>query len=169
MKRLLLITALAGLAIASFATLAWARGGYGYGYGYGNGYSHRGGPCCGRGPCATMSDWAPYRNYDPATVESIHGKVVKVETVSGRGWYGGVHLMVKTDKETLPVHLGPSWYLSNKDISFKEGDKVEVHGSRITYDHEPALIADHVTQSGHTLKLRDSDGIPLWSGRNRAY
>lgn len=166
MKRSILYAGMIGLVIIAVTTAVWARGGYGCGYGSRN----RGAQCCGYGPCASRSSRAVQnRKYDPSTVECVSGEVVKVERISGRGRFGGVHLLVKTDKETLPVHVGPQWYLSDRDFSFKAGDKVDVSGSRITYENKPALIADRVTRDGTILKLRDSDGIPLWSGRNRSY
>jgi hypothetical protein len=166
MKRSILFTGIIGLAIITVTTAAWARGGYGCGYGSRN----RGAQCCGYGPCASQSSRsAQNRNYDPSTAERVSGEVVKVERVTGRGRSGGVHLLVKTDKETTPVHVAPQWFLNDRNIAFKAGDKVDVSGSRITYEDKLALIADQITHDGTNLKLRDSDGIPLWSGRNRSY
>jgi hypothetical protein len=57
--------------------------------------------------------WGPgsqyNRMYDPKTVETIRGEVVSVETFTPMsGMSGGVHLMVKTDRETVSVHLDPA-------------------------------------------------------------
>jgi hypothetical protein len=90
-----------------------------------------------------------------------------VERASGRGRAGGVHLLVKTDEGTIPVHLGPRWYLRDHDVTFQAGDKIEVSGSLIMFRREPVLIAGRVSQDGHTVKLRNSEGIPLWSRRGR--
>ena len=49
------------------------------------------------------------RNYDPKTVETLQGKVLSVEKTTptkNRGY--GIHLILQTDKETVPVHLGPA-------------------------------------------------------------
>jgi hypothetical protein len=52
------------------------------------------------------------RMYDPKTVETVSGEVVQVKTIPHRrGTGSGVHLMLKTAKEEIPVHLGPSFYL----------------------------------------------------------
>ena len=166
MKHSILFAGMIGLVIITVTTAVWARGSYGCGYGSRN----RGAQCCGYGPCASQSFRSVHnRNYDPSTIERVSGEVVKVERIAGRGLSGGVHLLVKTDKETISVHLAPQWYLNDREIAFKAGDKVDVSGSRITYEDEPALIADRITRDGTILKLRDSDGIPLWSGRNRSY
>jgi hypothetical protein len=107
--------------------------------------------------------------YDPETVETISGEIIKVEKVSGRGGGGGLHLIVKTDKETIPVHLGPRWYLDDKDVSFRVADRVEVKGSRINDDDETAIIAAQIKRGDDVVKLRNEDGIPKWAGRGRSF
>ncbi len=79
----------------------------------------------------------------------------------------GIHMNVKTDKETVSVHLGPSWYLENQDLKIEPKDKVEVKGSRITFEGKPAIIADEVRKGDEVLKLRDDAGFPVWSGWRR--
>jgi hypothetical protein len=52
------------------------------------------------------------RAYDPKTVETVKGEVVGVEKIPSPGGKGyGVHLTVKTEKETLTVEGGPAWYV----------------------------------------------------------
>ena len=56
---------------------------------------------------------APYaRMYNPQTVEIITGEVVSVGKITHpmKGMSYGVHLVVKTGKEMISVHLGPGWY-----------------------------------------------------------
>ena len=112
---------------------------------------------------------APHgRMYDPKTVESIVGEVVDVERVTPRkGMSHGVHLLVKTETETLSVHLGPAWYIENQDTRIEPKDKVEVKGSRITFDGKPAIIAAEIKKGEETLMLRDESGFPVWSGWRR--
>ena len=48
--------------------------------------------------------------YDTATVQTVSGTVIRIDTIAGRGGaQGGVHVQLRTDKDTLPVHLGPAW------------------------------------------------------------
>ena len=63
--------------------------------------------------------------YDPKTVETIRGEVVSVDRIAPVGgmrgkWMGrdhyGIHLSVKTEKGTIPVHLGPAWYIDNQAV-----------------------------------------------------
>lgn len=116
--------------------------------------------------------WGPggqyARLYDPKTVETITGEVVKVDRVTPiRGMSGGVHLVVKTDKEEVSVHLGPLWYLENQDVKIEPKDKVEIKGSRVTLGGKPAIIAAEVKKGDETLNLRDEAGVPAWSGWRR--
>jgi hypothetical protein len=105
------------------------------------------------------------RLYDPKTVETISGEVVKVERITPiKGMSYGVILMVKTDKETIPVHLGPAWYIENQDVKIEPKDKVEVTGSRVTFQGKPAIIAAQIRKGEEVLKLRDENGFPVWSG-----
>jgi hypothetical protein len=54
--------------------------------------------------------------------ETMTGTVESVERVpSSKGRATGVHLLVKTDKETVPVHLGPSWYVDKQDVKSPQG------------------------------------------------
>jgi len=116
--------------------------------------------------------WGPgtsyARLYNPQTVETIRGEVVSIEKITPlKGMYYGVHAVVKTDKETLSVHLGPGWYIENQDVKLEPKDTVEVKGSRITFEGKPAIIAAEVTKSGELLTLRDASGFPVWSGWRR--
>jgi hypothetical protein len=116
------------------------------------------------------------RMYDRKTVETVSGEVVSVEEVHGKGWGQagggrggghGVHLIVKSDKEDVAVHLGPSWYLDKHGPTIAPGDRIEVRGSRIMFQGKPAIIAAEVKKGDQSLKLRDDDGLPAWRGQCR--
>lgn len=116
--------------------------------------------------------WGPgssyERLYNPQTVETVSGVVVSVNRFTPiRGMSYGIHAVVKTEKETLSVHLGPAWFIDNQESKIKAGDKVEIKGSRITYEGKPAIIAAEVKKGDETLTLRDAGGIPAWSGWRR--
>jgi hypothetical protein len=111
----------------------------------------------------------PYsRMYNPQTVEMISGEVLSVDKITPmKGMKYGVHLILKTDKETISVHLGPGWYIENQDVKIAPKDKIEVKGSRITFEGKPALIAAEVKKGDEVLMLRDTSGFPVWSGWRR--
>jgi hypothetical protein len=108
------------------------------------------------------------RLYDPKTIDTVSGEILGLDTFPGRQGMAGVHANLKTDKgETVAVHLGPAWYLDKQSVTLKQGDKVTVRGSRVTFDGKPAIIAAEVTKQGQTLRLRDDNGVPVWAGGRR--
>ena len=116
--------------------------------------------------------WGPKTNYgrmyNPKTVEIISGEITNVDKITpSKGMSYGIHIVLKTDETTLPVHLGPGWYIENQDITIEQNDKVKVIGSRITFDGKPAIIAAKVRKGEEVLILRDENGIPAWSGWRR--
>lgn len=136
-----------------FVTASWAQRGMGPGGGQGRGWGTEG----------TYG-----RIYNPQTVETLTGEVVSVEKfMPGRGMSYGVHFTLKTDKETIPVHLGPSWYLEKQDIKIEPKDQVEVTGSRVSFGGKPTIIAAEVKKGNKVLKLRDQAGFPVWAGQGR--
>jgi hypothetical protein len=118
------------------------------------------------------SGWGAHRNYNrmynPQTVETISGEVVSLDSngrMPMRGMFQGVHLTLKTrDGKTTFVHLGPRWYLENQNFEVKQGDTIEVTGSKIEFAGQPTIIAASVKTDQTVLNLRDANGIPAWSG-----
>lgn len=130
----------------------------------GNVYASRGG-INWKGSGGWGADAKYHAMYDVNTATTVSGVVEKVERFTPeRGMRHGIHLLVKTDAETLSVHLGPEWFLAGQDIKIEAKDKVEVKGSRITFDGKPAIIAATIKKGNDTLMLRDDAGIPLWAG-----
>jgi hypothetical protein len=129
----------------------------------------------GQSTAETWKGWRGSRNwgvhslyqklYKASDVVMISGEVIDVtKQVPMKGMYFGVFLLVKTDKETLSVHLGPSWYIERLDYPILPGDTVEVKGARILFNSKPAVIAAEVRKGGKILILRDGAGIPVWAG-----
>ena len=87
--------------------------------------------------------------------------------VPQKGMYSGVQVILKTDKETIPVHLGPSWYIERLDMKILKGDNIEVKGSRVTFAGKPAIIAGELKKGDQVLVLRDANGVPVWAGWRR--
>jgi hypothetical protein len=149
--RFISIIAIPALVLA--ATWAWGQpgmepgGGQGRGWGAGGSYN---------------------RMFNPQTVETLSGEVVSVNKFTpGQGMSYGLHFDLKTAKEVIAVHLGPGWYMEKQGINLAAGDKVEVTGSRITYQGKPAIIAAAVKKGGQDFKLRDAAGIPAWAGQGQ--
>jgi hypothetical protein len=108
------------------------------------------------------------RMYDPKTVEMLRGEVLSVDQFTPvQGRHYGIHAVLKTDQETISVHLGPGWYIENQDITIAPKDQIEVTGSRVTFEGKPALIAAEVKKGNAVFTLRDANGVPMWSGWRR--
>jgi hypothetical protein len=108
------------------------------------------------------------RTYDPASLESISGVVEAVERIAPmEGMSYGIHILIKTDGEIMPVHLGPMWYIERLDIRIKKGDQVEVKGARAKMAGKPTIIASEVKKGDTIIILRDENGVPVWSGWKR--
>lgn len=108
------------------------------------------------------------RLFDPATIETVAGVIARIDSVqSPRGPSVGLHLQLQTEAMTLPVHLGPSWFLADQSFVFQTGDSLSVRGSRVTIDNAPALIAVEVRRSDQSLRLRDESGRPQWRPRRQ--
>ncbi len=105
------------------------------------------------------------RMYNVNTVETITGEVISVDKIIPvKGMSYGIHLLVRTGKDTISVHLGPSWYMDKQKIIINSKYKVTVTGSRITYQGNPAIIASEIKKGDDTITLREKNGYPVWSG-----
>jgi hypothetical protein len=121
---------------------------------------------------AMITAFAQYRRgsmqaprYDPATETTIKGVVDELTRMRGQMGWGGTHLTLKTDSETINVHVGPSDFIAKQGFTFAIGDRIEVTGSKVKYNDSDALIAREIKKDGKVLTLRDTNGIPAWSRR----
>lgn len=109
--------------------------------------------------------------YDTHSEVTLTGTVENVQTMAGPGrggqGTGGTHLILKTAAESLEVHLGPTWFLTERNVSVAKNDALEITGSKITLDDKPVLLARQIKKGEQTVALRDESGRPLWSGRRR--
>lgn len=106
--------------------------------------------------------------FDPSTVETVRGVITRIDSVeSRRGPSTGIHLQLQTSGEVLAVHLGPSWYFEEQSFAPQVNDSLTVHGSRVMVQDAPAIIAAEVLHSARSLRLRDTQGRPLWRGQRR--
>ena len=102
--------------------------------------------------------------WDAKTVATVKGEVVSVDKyIPGRGGTAyGLCVTLKTDKETLPIILGPAWYIEQQHFPVAPKDQVEVKGSQLSIQGQPTFIAQEVKKGDRLLKLRDDQGGPLW-------
>jgi hypothetical protein len=106
--------------------------------------------------------------YDPKTEVTLKGTIMDVTEQAGpRGRWTGTHLMLKTDAQTIDVHIGPTRYLEQEKIHFSKGDTVEVTGSRVKIDNADVLLAREIKMGDRTVTLRNAEGVPVWSRGRR--
>jgi DNA/RNA endonuclease YhcR with UshA esterase domain len=101
--------------------------------------------------------------YDASDEVTVQGVVQNVQQfycpISGDV---GTHLTVKTENGTVEVHVAPTRFLRNNNLSFSIGDQIQVVGSRIIYQGHDAIIARATTRAGQTVAFRQPGGHPLW-------
>jgi hypothetical protein len=101
--------------------------------------------------------------YDPKAEVTITGVVEDFHESKMRGDHPGLHLIVKTETETVEVHACPVRFMKELDFAIDKGDTVTVIGSRP--DPDGVVVAREVTKGQTSLILRDKDGTPVWTGR----
>jgi hypothetical protein len=105
------------------------------------------------------------RMFNSESIVTVTGKIVEVmEIPARRAGFFGIHVMVQTENETLEAHIGPASYLKENDISLRVNQNISITGSRIEMNGKPIIIASEIIQNQKQLRLRQNNGIPLWSG-----
>jgi hypothetical protein len=101
--------------------------------------------------------------YDPKAEVTIKGVVEDFHESQMRGDHPGLHLIVKTETETIEVHACPVRFMKELEFAIEKGDTITVVGSR----PEPTgiVVAREVTKGQTSLILRDKTGAPVWTGR----
>ena len=153
MKRILVIIAIAWGIFVLTAPDAWARG-------------RMHGDVAG----CHGADCAEFRTYSRAALETVSGEVIEVYEATSQSYRAGLHLLVKTNEETIDVHLGPISYIEGQNFNFEPGDALEIKGDhevarsrdRLTDSPMPTMTAIEVKKDNDTLTLRDNDGFPMW-------
>jgi predicted FMN-binding regulatory protein PaiB len=81
----------------------------------------------------------------------------------------GIQIQVQTDATmSMPIHVGPEWYLERQEIALHEYEAVHVTGALAEVDGQAVLLARAITVDGYTLLLRDAQGQPVWSALRRS-
>ncbi len=108
------------------------------------------------------------RLYDAKSVVTLQGTVMLVEKIVPlKGMGQGVYFVLKTDTETIPVHLGPTSYVEKQALQLHSKDAVEVTGSRVSCDGKPVILAATVKRGADSAQYRQLTGRPLWSAASR--
>jgi len=101
--------------------------------------------------------------YDVKTEVTIKGVVEDFHESQMRGDHPGLHLIVKTETETIEVHACPVRFMKELEFPIEKGDTLTIVGSRPQPDG--VLVAREIMKGQTSLILRDKTGAPVWTGR----
>jgi hypothetical protein len=101
--------------------------------------------------------------YDPKAEVTFKGTIEDYHESQMRGDHPGLHLVVKTDAESVEVHACPVRFMKELDFALEKGDEVTVVGSRP--GGTGVVVAREITKGQTTLTLREKSGAPIWVGR----
>lgn len=126
-------------------------------------------PSWGQVPWAAAARAAKTMQYDRGTVQTLSGTVIEVERLAPRRFerLSQVHLLLKTDGQTVVVKLGPQSWLAQHNFDLAPGDRVTIKGSRIDRPRRTFFIAGEVKKGNRVWLLRDENGRPLWARGRR--
>jgi hypothetical protein len=99
--------------------------------------------------------------YDVKAEVTIKGVVEDFHESKTSGDHPGLHLILKTDTETVEVHACPVQFLSELEFVLEKGDTVTVVGSRP--DPAGLVVGREITKGQTSLILRDKTGAPVWT------
>ena len=72
-------------------------------------------------------------------------------------------ITLRVDTATLHVVLGPAAFLAGSNVQLRNGDTLEVIGSRAQIADSPVILAREVRRGEQAWSFRDASGQPLWS------
>jgi hypothetical protein len=75
---------------------------------------------------------------------------------------------VTRGEETWIMHLGPSWFWEEEDLSFVSGDTLIVTGEIVVSEGVTQLYPFKLIHGDREIRLTTEDGIPLWARGFRA-
>lgn len=113
---------------------------------------------------------SPYsRCFVPSRIATFSGEVTQITTtVPLPGMSDGIALLLTMKAVSIPVLLGPTWYIEHLDGRIEIGDRIDVIGAKAFAEGLPAVIAAEVRKGESVLVLRDAAGVPVWVGWRRA-
>ncbi len=107
------------------------------------------------------------KGYDLNTVTTVKGKVISVEADAGRG---PVTITIRQGNDNIHAVAAPQWYWSDRGISIKANDEIQVSGAKAQgKDGNMYIISREITNlsTGRSVTLRSDNGRPAWSGGGR--
>jgi hypothetical protein len=105
--------------------------------------------------------------YNPQSVITVAGTVVSITPSSAKpGLPYLVYLTLQTGEGKISIFLGPSHYVDKLPERIKVLDQIQVTGSKINWEGSALILAAEVKKGDKILKLRDPNGVPVWSSQS---
>ncbi len=107
------------------------------------------------------------KGYDLNTVTTVKGKVISVDNGEGGG---PVTITIQQGPGKIRAVAAPNWFWSDRGISIKPNDELEVSGAKAQgKDGNMYIISKEITNlsTGKTVTLRTENGRPAWRGGGR--
>ncbi|MFN8092752.1 MAG: hypothetical protein U0599_11115 [Vicinamibacteria bacterium] len=116
-----------------------------------------------KAPPAKAPAAAKAPEYDPKAEVTFKGTIEDFHESQLRGDHPGLHLVVKTETESIEVHACPVRFMKELDFALDKGDAVTVIGSRP--GGTGVVVAREIAKGQTSLTLREKNGDPIWVGR----
>jgi hypothetical protein len=100
--------------------------------------------------------------YDRAAEATVTGTVEQVLSAPAPDGVIGVHLIVKTDRGLVKVHVAPALFIGQNNFWFEFEDQVAIIGARVRGADQATLWARAISKGSKMLRVRNEDGVPLW-------
>lgn len=101
--------------------------------------------------------------FDPASIGTVEGTIVRIHQVPApKVWLTSVHALLRTRNGTMSVDLGPAWFIDNQELHLAVDDLISVTGSLVKTKGVDSMIAVEVRRGEEFLRLRGTDGMPVW-------
>jgi len=102
------------------------------------------------------------RNGTPTTIRGTIRDIDTSEPMNGMG-PDRVIVLATEDGDQTVVHIGPSWFVDRQRQMFRQGQQVEVSGTKVSLDNDRSVVVAKTlnTPSGR-YRLREDSGKPVW-------
>lgn len=104
----------------------------------------------------------PAPAYNRASESKFFGSIAEVREVGKDHALPGIFLTVAVKSDKLTVYVGPKEFVKLFDLTFSEGQEVDVLASKVKYEGGEVFLAREIRMGTTTLILRDDSGWPNW-------
>lgn len=106
--------------------------------------------------------------YNPQSVVTVAGTAVSMTPPNVRaGLPYLVYLTLQTGEGKITIFLGPSHVIDKLPVQIRVLDRIQVTGSKITWEGSPVILATEIKRGDAVLRLRDANGVPVWSSQGQ--